>query len=1341
MTAVNTTRLAEARRTLLEQRLRGTGTAAAARPVTPRTGSGPAPLSVSQRQLWYTSQLAPESVAYNELVTFRKTGPLDTEALRSALTEVVRRHQAWRTRFPLIDGEPRQVVDEPPDFDLPLLDLSHLPFAEAESHATALAAADTRQPYDLATGPLIRPRLVRMAADQHRLYLGLHHLIFDGVTLYRIVLPELVALYDAYASGLPSPLPGPELQYPDYADWERDWADGPIAAARIARWRSRLADATPVQLPLDHPRPPRQRYLGGIVPLRIERATVERLRAIGRRSGGTLFHAVAAAYAWWLHSYTGTTDIVFGTASDLRQRPELSALVGYCLTPVVIRGDVSGEPTFAELVDRQRGAVLDSLGDVVPFESLIRNLGISRDPRSNPLFQTMLVLEPPMIAPDAHWSVHQMESAVGDTVGAAKFDLTIELDERPEGHIDGRFIFNADLFDRATAREMARHWIRLLDTAAGDPNRPMPELDLLDPAQRHRQLTDWNPPAVEPVSRRCVHELITEQAERTPDTVAVQIGESRLTYRQLDDRAEDVATRLIAAGAGTGTVVAAFLERSPDLVAGLLGILKSGAAYLPLDPRHPHERSAFMLDDAGARVLLTDTRPPASLTDTVETVISLDGTRRPQNPPRPAPSRPASPADLAYIIYTSGSTGRPKGVLVEHRNVMNLMATLFPRFGVTDTDTVLSVASYTFDMAVGDIFCTLGTGARLVLATAEQATNPAALSSLIASSGATYLMATPTTFSALLTAGWPGGDRLIAVPAGEPLTDALADTLLGRCRAVWNAWGPTEATVITGAARLTKGDTVTVGTPLPGVAVYVIDQRGRLLPPGVPGEIAVGGAGVARGYLNRPEENARRFLADPYATGGRMYRTGDRGRFLPDGRLQHLGRYDDQVKIRGFRIEPGEVEAVLCEHPDVAAGAVLAREAPTGDRQLVAYLVGEAGRPTDADVRTWLRARLPEYMVPAAFVHLPSLPTTASGKLDRTALPGPESPHGPADQRPRNADEERVAALWTELLGVDVADVHTDFFDLGGHSLLAARLIAEIDRKFGVPLPLLDFLEQGTTVARLAALLTRPRTPTSVSPSGQPPPVYFIYPDIPCAMSLRHIAAEWGDEQPVHPLIPAQPGGRFDLSQGVEQLAEPLLATIRQQHPHGPYTLAGFSLGGLLAYEIARRLTESGEQVDWLGVLDTPAPPTAQILKARLTPWARFHRLRTLPVGQRWAKYVEVALRTLRHGPNAPSPQERYDFRGAVEIACGYTRPGHRVPMTLFVTDDSAAEVDAALLGWDHFHQGTLEVRPLPGSHVTLLDQPQVGEVAQIVLSALQDARCSTPQSSTTGTSVAEQEL
>jgi amino acid adenylation domain-containing protein len=1288
--------------------------------VASRIASGPLSLSKSQGQLWYHIQHAPDSSAFSETITIRKTGPLDVEALRCALTELVARHEACRATFPVLDGVPHQFVREPADVDLLLTDLSDLAPDDAVHRATAIAAADALRPYNLADGPLIRPRLIRIAEEDHRLQLGIHQLICDETTLYRVLLPELTALYRDYAMGAPSSRQALQAQYADYTGWELDWVGSPEIAGRITRWRNRLASSTPSQLPLDRPRPQSPALAGGTIPLMLEQPTVEGLRRAAQSAGGTLFHALAAAYAWWLHLYAESSDVVFGTEHDLREHASLREVAGYCVTPVALRCEVSGHEAFSELVGRIRRVVTEAFRDVVPFETLVGAIGVAREPRSNPLFHTQLLLRSQQTPLADEWSLDLLEPDDRDVAGSAKFDISIELDERPGGRVVGAFVFNADLFDRETAREMASHWRRVLDAVAAAPGIAMVEHDLVSSDERRRQLS-WNSTTRHGVSSQCVHEVISAQVDRAPDAVAVQVHDTTLTYRQLDDRAAVIASRLAQAGAGPGTVVAVLMDRTPDLVAAIMGILKSGAAILPLDPRQPAERNTFCINDVGAKVVLTDGSLPP-FRDTVTAAVVDLSDLAPQTPCEGGQSSTVSPADLAYVIYTSGSTGRPKGVLIEHRGVTNLMCTMFEEFGVGGSDTVLSVASISFDLALGDIFCALACGARLVLATAAQAANPTALGRLIADSGATYMMATATTWRALVGAGWRGNPRLTVASVGETLTEGLAEALLQRCGSVWNGYGPTEATAGTSVARLAEGDTITVGRPFANTRVYITDSRGRLQPVGVPGEITIGGAGVARGYLNRPDEHARRFGDDPCHVGGRIYRTGDRGRFTPDGRIQHLGRCDNQLKIRGFRIEPDEIESTLGEHPEVDCCAVVAREASNGEQQLVAYIIGEPGRPSEAAAREWLRRRLPEYMVPSAFMHLSALPTTTSGKLDKAALPIP-SARGMGREgtnSPRNETQRRIAAIWADLLAVPVTDVDSDFFDMGGHSLLAARLISDVEQTFGVELPLSRFVASGRTIAELAALLDAGNV-SGTDGSTADSPLHLIFSDRNSAMSLRHFTAQWGAAQPVHPLIPEQPGGRFDRSVSIEQLASQVLSEIRNRQPDGPLTLAGFSIGGLLAYEVARQAVDAGQQVDWLSILDAPAPSMAPSLRAHLTLRWRLRRIRKRPARERWAKYLEVALRLLRSGELWP-PQE-FDYRGASEIACRYQQPGHEVPMHLFVTEGSAADAEADLLGWDEFHDGALTMHRLVANHATMLELPVVEELARIMLESLGKAR------------------
>lgn len=1300
------------RQALLERRLRRSAVGVAQpvpRLIPQQHAAGPTPLSAAQLPLWYLHQSAPNSDAYNELVTVCKTGPFDVAAFRWAFEQLVARHESWRSTFEVIDGEPRQIVGEKPSFDLTFLDLSDLPIDEARATGARLAADDAKRPYDLAGGPLLRPRLVRLSPEEHRLYLGLHHIIFDSVTIYGIVLPELITLYRARVEGTEPSLPEP-TQYSEYARWEQDWVRGPQVAARIDRWRDRLAGVTPLDLPFDHPRPTRQRFVGSRVPLAVDAAAVAQLRAVATAQGASLFQVVAAGYAYWLSRYTGRDDVVFATVKDLRDRPELESLVGYCLTPVVLRASVSIKATFAELVAQMRREALSALSDAVPFECIVRALDAPRDPRVNPVFQASLVLEPSITTPDPAWSI---DPPVGPEV--AKFDIHVEVHERSDGSISGHLIHNVDLLDSGTAQLMADHLGELLTRVAAHPDAPLAELAGPSDNDRRRQLDEFNPPALA-VPERGIAELVLEQAERTPGATAIRVGGDQLTYRELVQRASQIASRLGAAGAGRGTVVATSLERSIELVPALLGVLVCGSTYLPIEPRHPVQRSRLMMDAAGAELLLTDSACAPTLPDLGVDVVTLDGPSTGHE--RCEPVRTA-PTDLAYMIYTSGSTGTPKGVQVEHGSVVNLMTTLPAELGLSAADTVLSVVSYTFDVSVGDIFPTLAVGATLVLATSEEVHRPRLLAHLIDKSGATYMSATPTTWSALLSDGWTGNPALTAASVGEPLTEVLATSLLGCCRAVWNGWGPTEATVYAGGGFVRSGEPITVGRPLPGTRIYVTDAAGGLLPTGVPGEIVIGGPGVARGYANRPEQTAERFADDPFSNGGRIYRSGDRGRLLPDGRLQHLGRFDNQVKIRGFRVELGEIEAVLDGHPAVSAVAVDARKDRDGQLQLVAYVVGERDEVTDLELRSWVRHRLPDYMVPAVIVDVPALPSLDSGKLDRAALPDP-----PADREralageidARTVTQRRLAMLWTELLGTEVTNVLQDFFDLGGHSLLAARLVGQVETQFGTPVSIADFLDRGTTVAGLAELVDAGKIdPLSTAAERR---VFFVFPDLASSMSMRHLTTVWSSEMSAHPLPASLQVTRTST---VEEIADPLVGAIRDVQPHGPYSIVGYSFCGLLAYELARRLEESGEQVEWLGLVDTVPPDMArELTRKRLSPAGVVARLRRIPKSGLPTALIKRKLwaareRMIEKGLVVRPPDEAYDFNAGWEIMQRYTRRGISAPMSLFVTADTVDETGMETLGWDRVHEGPLQTRRLPGGHGSILAPEHARALADMI--------------------------
>jgi amino acid adenylation domain-containing protein len=1318
------------KRALLEQRLqRSRASPTGPYPALPRPRrSGPAPLSPAQEQLWYFTRLAPENPVYNEAVSIRKDGRFEVDAFRGAFNEIVQRHEIWRTTFHELDGAVVQVVGETLPLELPVLDLESTAPPAREREAVRLVAREARLPYDLEHGPLLRPLLMRFGEHHHRLYLCLHHLIFDGVSLYRVVLPELVTLYEDFSAGRTPTLPAPAVQYADYSSELRERGDRPEHARRVGYWRRRLNGAAALQLPLDRPRPVRRRFRGAVEPLRIPKELVDELRSLSQAAGVTLFQVLAAGFTVLLHRYTEQDDIVFGTLVDMRESRELEAMVGYCLTALVVRADVRDDPGFTDLLSRIRNDVVDGLSNLVPFERLVRELHPLREAGVNPLFQVAVVLEPSTVCGDLTWSLHQMEAAVGDAVGNAKFDLAFELDERREGHIDGRAIYDSDLFEAETVACMAGHLITVLEGVVAEPDRPISELPLLSEEQRRQQLVEWNASSTEYPRDACLHELVTAQAQRSPDAIAAVFGEEQLSYRELDERANLLAGWLALENPHRD-LVALYLERSLEMLVGMLAILKSGAAYLPLDPGHPPQRLSLMLQDSGAATLLTSSRLLPALQHLPAKVVCID-----EDPPRDAlravPLRPATAEEPAYVIYTSGSTGSPKGVCISHRSVVNLLNSLAREPGMTARDTIIAITTYAFDIAATELWLPLITGARVVIATADEAADGRRLIALLERSEVTIMQATPATWQMIVDAGWRGHPELVALSGGETLPPRLAASLLDRTACVWNMYGPTETTVWSTAERVERGAPISIGRPLANTRTYVLNRSRQPVPVGVTGELAIAGDGVGLGYLNRGELTAARFVPDPFVEGERMYLTGDRTRYRPDGRIEHLGRIDDQLKVHGFRVEPGEIEAALTAAPEIAAAVVVARGQRLAEQRLIAYVVPAGAPPRPSDLRRRLHATLPAYMVPSLFVAVDALPVSANGKIDRGALPEPRNTR---DQReaayaaPRNATERRMAAIWTRILGVDDVGVHDDFFDLGGHSLLALRLLVEVEQEFGVEIPLSTFIEDlsidvAGVVAKLDTLREGGTSGTSLRPSEDTSPtLFFVNPSELTMVALRHFA---GSEYRLVGLLPEGVADGFDGSQSIEALGGPMLDAIRATQPAGPYFLAGYSLGGVLAYELAGCLRAAGEQVAWLGLLDAGTPAW---LRKELSLRQLAIRLRRR--GPRWAlaKVDEVARGRLaarrRRSPSRQAESEPFDLMGAARLIARYACVPHDADLDLFVTDSTAAATDSGSLGWDVLHGGAVRVHRVPGDHNAMMRAGSVNIVAEMVSAGLKEAR------------------
>jgi amino acid adenylation domain-containing protein len=1061
-----------------------------------------APVSFSQQPLWFLDQLEPGSALYNITDALRLNGPLDLAAMHRTLGELARRHEAFRTSFTVVDGEPVQVVADAVEVELPVDDLSHLEEPQRGEELRRRVAEHVQAPFDLARAPLLYARLFRLSESEHVLGLSTHHIISDGWSM-GVFARELGELYQAFSAGLPSPLGEVPLQFTDFAAWQRRRLSGKTLDDLQAYWRGQLEGAPPMlELPTDRPRPPRQRYRGASQRFILSHRVMEGVRELNRREGTTLFMALLAVWDVLLARWSGQDRIVVGSPIANRTRKELESTIGFFVNTLALHVDLSGDPTFRDVLRRVRETTLGAYAhQELPFERLVEVLQPERSLSYAPVFQVMFVVQN---APAKPVQLSRLVlSPVEADSGMSVFDVSLFVDERVNG-IHAAFRYNPDLFDAATLRRMGAHFQVLAEAIVADPDRPLSELPILTAAERAQLVVEWNR-TERPFDLRPVHERIAEQARLSPAAPAVVFRGETLTYAELDRRADALAATLRERGAAPERRVAILLERSPEMVVAVLAVLKAGAAYVPVDPGYPAERVAYVLEDSGASLLIsadgvTAPSPPGPLSPASgrkgEHGDAADG-KALSHSRTSALSHSPFPENAAYVIYTSGSTGRPKGVVVPHRALASYTEHARAEYGIGAEDRVLQFASLVFDASAEEIFPALASGAALVLRTDEMIDSPAVFARACGEWGIT-VASLPTAYWHELAGATP--DELPELP------DALRLVIIGGERAVperleaWrgrfgtrvrlvNTYGPTEATIVATLADVAEPEPadpvraevpeiplspVPIGRPVSNARAYVLDAHLRPVPTGVAGELFMGGAGVARGYLGRPGLTAGRFVPDALSgePGARLYRTGDRVRWRPDGRLEFLGRTDAQVKVRGFRIEPGEVEAALARHPAVRECVVVAREDEPGAVRLVAYVAPAegAGAPDAAELRRFLGATLPPYMVPSAVVALDAFPLTASGKLDRRALPAPDGYAADAGGAPRTPVEEIVAGIFAEVLRLETVGIHDGFFDLGGHSLLATQAMSRLRAALHVDLPL-RVLFEAPTVASLARLV------------------------------------------------------------------------------------------------------------------------------------------------------------------------------------------------------------------------------------------------------------------------------
>ncbi len=1033
----------------------------------------PLPASFAQQRLWFIQQMEPSSSAYNMPYAMRLRGALDLGAMERALDAVRARHESLRTVFAFEEGVPVQVVEPPRPRRLAVEDLTALaPEARAWT-ARERARAEAATPFDLAREPLLRARLLHLDDDDWGLLLTLHHIVTDGWST-GILMGELSAFYTAIAAGREARLPALPVQYPDYAAWQRGWLAGPVLERQLEFWREQLGDAPPLlELPTDRPRPPVQSPRGAHRTFAVSERATTALRELTGREGATVFMTLLAGWQALLARWSGQDDVLVGTPIAGRNRVETEGLIGFFVNTLVLRAGLSGAPSLRQLLAQVRETTLGAYAHQdIPFEKLVEELAPERSLAHTPLFQVMFILQ------NNERGSLELGGLGVETLGheaeTTHFDLSLAMVEG-RSRLVGAASYRTELFDADTIDRMLAQYVTLLERAAAEPDRPLAELPLLAGAEREEVLVRWNRTTADASAGLCIHELVEAQARRTPGAVALVADGERVTFAELDRDSARVARFLRGAGVGPETRVGIFLERTPAMVAALLGVLRAGGTYVPLDPAYPRERTAATLADSAARVVLTQESlagalPPdhgARVVRLDADAAMLDGTGDDG-----APSG-VDPENAAYLIYTSGSTGRPKGVVIRHRSAVAMLAWAAETFSAGERAGLLASTSISFDISVFEIFLPLSTGGTVVLAR-----NVLQLPELAAAGTVTLVNTVPSAWAELLRVGAvPESVRTVNL-AGEPVSAALArDTwALGHVHRVVNLYGPSEDTTYSTWAEVDDGEVAPpIGRPLHGTRFYVLDRALQPVPRGVRGELYLAGVGLARGYLDRPELTAERWVPDPFGgarSGERMYRTGDLAWLRRDGQLEYAGRADQQVKVRGFRIEPGEIEATLLGHPAVREAVVVAREDAPGDRRLVGYVVpAEGAAPAEAELRGWLRERLPEHMVPAALVPLGSLPLTPSGKTDRRALPAPSRLEEGGDfVAPRDATEEGLARIWEEVLRRSPVGVHDNFFDLGGHSLLVMQVVSRVRTVFGVELPIPALFER-PTVAGLAALL------------------------------------------------------------------------------------------------------------------------------------------------------------------------------------------------------------------------------------------------------------------------------
>lgn len=1295
------------------------------------------PASVAQQSFWYLELLDKNVSAFNVPLRYRIDGPLDRALLEKAILNIALRHEILRTHFEEDQGDLLQVVTAEPRFQLSFHDISSVPVEAQEAEADRLGGIEGNLHFQLSSGPLFRAELVQFSPERHQLHVTFHHAIFDGLSIGNFV-GELCRSYEALASGHPDEQPPLAIQYGDFSVWQKEFLSSPEIGRQLGWWQEKLTGLSEPELPTDRSRPSHKSWKGSIVKVSVPADLTEKLQAIASRHSATLFHLQLAAFKLLLHRYTGATDIPVGTPVGGRTREELEPLIGIFINSLILRSDLSGDPTFEELLGRVRDTAVQAIENQdIPFENLVRALKPERDPGRNPLFQINFSHD--RFSPKPVKFGRLKLSQISSRSPGAIFDLHLFLSER-DGEWKVGCDFSTDLFDDSTMERLLEHYLRLLHQIAQNPGARISHLDILSEQESSHLLKDWATAATDYPRDETLGELFRKTVEAHPARTALIHNGGKITYRELESQALAISGKLRASGLVSGDLVAIAASPGGDMIAALLGTVMAGGVYVPLNPSDPAERRQLLIEESGAKYLLSDTDGDSLPGGTR---ISLAEALR--SPVETAPLNVVQATDPAYVMFTSGSTGKPKGVLVPHRAIIRLVKNT-NYLPIHESDVFLHAAPPSFDASTLEIWGPLLNGASLVLP--GEGTSLDKIANSVRDHGVTILWLTSGLFNLMVEEHIEalGGLRFL-LAGGDILSVPHVRKAMGMLplTTVINGYGPTENTTFTTCHRITRKDldrpSIPIGRPVSNTTVYVLDGSGRPVPAGVPGELYTGGDGLAMGYLHDADLTAEKFIEHPYF--GRLYRTGDRCRWRTDGTIEFIGRTDQQVKVRGFRIEPGEIESMLAAHPQVNQAKVAIRGEGSGSKRILAWVQPVQGTdPSPAAIRDYLSKTLPAFMCPDGIGLVERFPVNVNGKIDSRELPDPQATNETREYAPPEGDvEQRLARIWCELLAIPEISRDDEFFSLGGHSLMALRMFSRLNREFDRSLPLSALISH-PTVRKLALLLEPEAQPpvqntaasglwVPLSPEGTHAPLICIHGGDGGVLFYRELAALLPDSIPVYAIESTELSNSGPIvPKSIEKTAADYVCTLLSEQPKGPFRLAGYSFGGVVAHEMACQLMEKGHSVEFVGLLDTHNPAAPHVknnFSRRIASFWKNHEdtpvaPRVIKLAARFADGIVSLQKTKKEEQAAASdgPAEAHGDLRRIQVRMENWRAMQEFQprafdgkIHLFKAKEQGDNIEwPEDYGWGEVARGGLEIIPVSGKHLTLFEPENVRHLA-----------------------------